>query len=278
MLRRWILVSVVVGVYIVAYFAFGPVVGFRQAIWGGRHDLQVRTELRPMVDLEDVVVLDKTIRESNSLALPKVVMDVGREEAIGSKQGSIVAANCISHSMRSVVSQDDQSSGAESSGGTIYVQCANLPFNDLRDLTGAYIQGRRFSCVREIYGRQQGTPILNAPRIIKIDSHPSPGGSFEFRFGSVRSALRGICGLFVSEVHFASEDRIYDQHNQADRFEQGLPPWSLIGAAFAGFLLMWWGWWNIRTGRQAGWGAWWLLLGCTIFTCAFTAWVRRLGS
>jgi hypothetical protein len=63
--------------------------------------------------------------------------------------------------------------------------------------------------------------------------------------------------------------------NKSSNFHQMPPPRSLIGAACGGFLLMWWGWWGLRTGRNgSGWYLCIFLLGCILWMYSVNGWIN----
>ena len=99
------------------------------------------------------------------------------------------------------------------------------------------------------------------------------------RLSCASSGCGSILGGDSSPSHFPQlkdvDYRYAKPHRNRYGFQQGLPPWGLIGAACAGFLLMWWGWWwSISTGRRTSWGLWGFFMGCVVLGYSFNL---RLG-
>jgi hypothetical protein len=84
-LQVWILlifVLVIIGIDIVANVAHGPIIRLRYASRGGWQDHQEIAELGPVMNLEDVVVCDKSIGDSDSLPLSQIAMQRGSEKSV----------------------------------------------------------------------------------------------------------------------------------------------------------------------------------------------------
>jgi hypothetical protein len=62
-----------------------------------------------------------------------------------------------------------------------------------------------------------------------------------------------------------------DTNGHRNHLKNLLQQWRLVGSAIAGIFLMFWGWFNLRSGK--GWGYWGWATGCILWGWSFHGWL-----
>jgi hypothetical protein len=133
-------------------------------------------------------------------------------------------------------------------------------FSRLNRSGGINVPGWRFTdvFVRNIYRKGFSDSEFSGVGYLS-QAHP---GSLVYLHGSIHGFP-----LFVVD----------DGNNDADHnrraFEDYFPDWRIVGFAVGGILLIFWGWFNLRTERRLGAGFWAFVSGCILWTYGAKGWL-----
>jgi hypothetical protein len=148
---------VVVGINIIASFTSDPIVHFGKAASGG-HNPQIRTELRPVMNLKNIVVFDKAICNGDASPPSQALVQGWNEKPIWSEGRHIISANGIAHSMGDAIRQYNLAAWAHCLGRTVDIQRFRR-LDHFCYLASSHVNCRRFTRIVEVHDDENWAPV-----------------------------------------------------------------------------------------------------------------------